>query len=122
MIEFAHLTRDVYNQRAKETAYETEKREFYLAHVNVSTCKYRFFYLYIYLKVLLEKYGVFIAALSSLQRREGENGISYVLRISGSSPIWFRRDEDICNQRAKETSYSCFEGTVYLGFLYSIVC
>lgn len=48
MIKLAYLTRNVYNQRARETAYscETEKREFYLAHVNVSTCKYRFFYLY----------------------------------------------------------------------------
>lgn len=77
-----------------------------------------YIYIYIYLKVLLEKYGVFIAALSSLQRREGENGISYVLRISGSSPIWFRRDEDICNQR-EETAYSCFERTVYSGHLYT---
>lgn len=55
-------------------------------------------------------------------REKMEYPTSYV-HISGSSPIWFKRDEDMCNQRAEETAYSCFEGTVYLGYLYTIgVC
>jgi len=47
---------------------------------------YTYTYVHIHLKVLLEKCGVFVATLSSLRKRRGENGIPYI-HISSSWQI-----------------------------------
>lgn len=68
--------------------------------------------IYVYLKVLPEKYGVFVAALSSFaRRREGENGThpTYIRFLAQYSPEGTRA----CNQRVDETAYCCFEGTEF---------